>query len=242
MMQPSKKIAIYQPYFFPYLGYWQLLDAADVFIVGDSFQYIMRGFINRNTILLNHAPHRFTMSVRGGSPQKRISEVEVIDDFRKLRKTLRHAYGNAKHYSEAMDLIEHILCFPDRRLARFLGHQIATVAEYMGLGTEIVYMSELSDLGETSSREQRLCGWVKQVRGNCIVNPTGSKSLYSPSDFTRRGVTLAVLEPHQVSYPQNTRNFIPNLSLIDALMHCSKAQLASLVRSYDIIVPQESTQ
>lgn len=238
-MQEGKKVAVYQPYFFPYIGYWQLIDAVDVFIIGDSFQYIMRGFINRNKILLNHAPHRFTISLRGSSPQKRISEIEILDDFGKFRKMLAHAYGNAGHYSEAMELIDQILCYPDRNLARFLGHQIASVAEYMGLHTEIVYMSELDVPEDLSSREQRLCHLVREVGGDRIINPIGSKSLYSARDFNQRGIGLSVLESRKISYPQKGCKFIPGLSLIDALMHCGKSQLTSLIKSYDTLDQQE---
>lgn len=232
---PAVNVAIYQPYFFPYLGYWQLLDAADVFVIGDEFQYMTRGFINRNTVLLDHTPHRFTISLSGSSPRKRINEIAIRDDFRKFRAMLKHAYGKAAHYPDAMEVINRVLCHPDRNLARFLEHQIATVAEYLGLRARIVRMSDLPLAEPSLSRERRLCDCTRLVGGDRIINPIGSRSLYSPADFSEHRVALAFLRTRETPYPQGSREFVPNLSLIDAMMHNDRTRLNALVKHYDII-------
>lgn len=234
-MEQSRSIAVYQPYFFPYLAYWQLLAAADVFVVGDEYQYKARGFINRNTILLNHAPHRFTISLKGASPSRRIGEIDVLDDFAKFRKSLAHAYGRSPFHAEAMAVIDPILDYPDRNLARFLGNQIQAVSRYLGLATEIVYMSELGLDPECESKEQRLRDCVKRLGAGMLINPAGSIPLYPPSGFESHDIALRFLRSRAIPYPQANREFVPGLSLIDAMMCNSRQSLAALLSSYDII-------
>jgi hypothetical protein len=234
-MGNSRSIAVYQPYFFPYLPYWQLLAAVDVFVIGDAYQYKARGFINRNTILLNHAPHRVTMSLKGASPSRRIGEIDVLDDFAKFRRTLAHAYGRAPFHADAMAVIDPILDHPDKNLARFLGNQVRAVSRYVGLSTEIVYMSELGLDSTCGSKEQRLRDCVKRLGAGAIINPAGSIPLYAPAEFEPHGIALRFLRPHAITYPQANREFVPGLSLIDAMMCNSRQSLAALLDSYDII-------
>lgn len=230
-----KTIAIYQPYFFPYIGYWQLLEAVDVFVVGDDLQYMMRSFINRNTILLNHERHRFSISVAGASPQRTIGEIEIADDFHKFRKMLQHAYGRSAHFAESMRIIDEILDFEDRNLARFLGNQINVIARHLGLRAKVVYLSELNLGHSFAGKEQRLVDCAKVLGADRIVNPIGSVELYAPEDFSPFGVDVGFLRTHAITYPQANREFVPNLSLIDAMMCNSKEALAGMMTRYDIV-------
>lgn len=234
-MAEGKSIAVYQPYFFPYPGYWQLLDAVDVFVVGDQFQYTTRGFINRNRLLVDHAARRFTVSLAGASPRRRIDEVEVRDDFRKFRRTLAQAYARAPYYREAMAVIDPILDHPDRNLARFLGNQLVEVARHLGLRARIVPMSALGLGDQPRDRVQRLVACVRALGGDRLVNPLGSASLYRAADFRAEGIRLQLLQPRTFAYPQCNRGFVPDLSLIDAMMWNAPRALAALLRGYDLV-------
>ncbi len=240
-MPEHRTIAIYQPYLFPYLGYWQLLDAADVFVIGDTLQFMARSFINRNTILLNHAPHRFSISLGKASPNRKISEIEIVDDFRGFRKMLHHAYGRSPHFDTTMNLIDQVLDHEDKNLARFAGNQIETLSRHMGGRAKVAYLSELGLPSDYTDKEQRLYDCVHALGGTRLVNPIGSAAIYRADDFSRQGIELAFLRSHTPAYPQSNRNFTPNLSIIDAMMNVSRDGMCNMLKRYDIVDASGST-
>jgi len=234
-MDSGLSIAVYQPYFFPFLPYWQLLQAADVFVIGDNLRYRMRGFINRNSILLGHAPHLLSISIGKASPNRRIDQIDIIDDFSRFRRTLHHAYHNAPSYEPAMAVIDQALGFEDRNLARFLGNQIKVVSGYLGLKARITSLSELGIACEYANRNQRLYDCAGALGATRIINPLGSTSLYDAGDFASQGIALGFLRSNASGYPQHSRQFVPNLSIIDAMMNLSQDGLAARMRDYEIV-------
>ena len=101
-------IGIMQPYFMPYIGYWQLLASVDIYVIYDDVNYIKKGWINRNNILVNNDKQLFTISLNGASQNKLINEITIADDFTKLRKTITMAYHKAPYYNNIMNLLDDI--------------------------------------------------------------------------------------------------------------------------------------
>src|SRR5512140_19777 len=104
-----KSIAIMQPYFLPYIGYFQLMAAVDKFVVFDDVNYINRGWINRNRLLLNGGAHTFTVPLRGASQNKLICDIELAEDdgWRdKLLRTISQSYAKTPCYAEVAPLME----------------------------------------------------------------------------------------------------------------------------------------
>ena len=117
------KLGIMQPYFFPYIGYWQLLNAVDEYVIFDDVNYINRGWINRNRILVNGEPQYINLQLTGASQNKLINEIEVACDpsFAKKRlRTLEQSYGKAPFYQDTMALVTDILDDPEKNLAKYL--------------------------------------------------------------------------------------------------------------------------
>ena len=108
------KLAIMQPYFMPYIGYWQLMNAVDTYVVYDDVNYINRGWINRNNILISGSSYMFTIMLKKASQNKLINEIEILDDFSKLKKQIEFAYKKAPYYDRIIVLLNKIFDYPNK--------------------------------------------------------------------------------------------------------------------------------
>lgn len=233
----EKTVAIMQPYVFPYLGYWQLLQEADVFVVYDDVNYIKQGYISRNNILLNGQAHQFAISLEKPSPNKLINEIMIKDDFVKFRKTLEMNYKKAPNYAEAMAVLDQVFGYEDKNLARFLGNQIKVVAKHMGLNTEIVYSSDLHKDCSLKAYHKVLA-IVHELGGSKYVNSIGGTALYDEKIFAENGINLGFMKMRQIEYPQFKNEFVPYLSVIDVMMFNKRSEMQELLKQYDVVTAE----
>ncbi len=177
MINRKRHIAIMQPYFFPYIGYWQLIHAVDLFVVGDSVHYIKHGWINRNRILGEGGqPQYFGIEVSHASCNRLISETKRVVSRKQaeyLCRVLKFYYGKAPHYNEAMEVIKPILLDEEPDLTRYLVKQLRAVADYLGITTEFRMLSEVSDRWEYRAPEiiSRTC---EHFGFTDYINPSGA--------------------------------------------------------------------
>lgn len=224
-------VASNQPYLFPYIGYWQLIHLSDTFVISDSMQYIIKGYVNRNYILLNGERHRFSLEVMGVSGTSLINEVKVGNNARKIVNTIKLNYKKAPHFNEVFPMIEALLLNDEKNLARYLGHSIQEIANYLGMDTKFIYLSELQ--GETTLKSQdRTIDICKRVNADKYVNTIGGQSLYDKESFKEAGMELAFLEVADVEYKQFYNDFVPHLSIIDVLMFNSKEEINTLLNKF----------
>jgi len=220
-----------QPYLFPYIGYWQLVNLSDTFVISDSMQYIKKGYINRNYILLNGERHRFTMEVMGVHGTSLINEVSVGNNAKKIVSTIKHAYKKAPYFNEVFPIIDELLQFKESNLARYLGNSIQSIADYLGMNTKFVYLSELQ--GETNLKAQdRTIDICKRVNAEKYVNAIGGQSLYDKDSFQNEGIELSFLEVTDLKYKQFHNDFVPHLSIIDILMFNSQTEANKLLNQF----------
>ena len=214
------RVSIMQPYLFPYIGYFQLIDQSDIFVQYDDVNYIKKGWINRNQILVNGQPHRFVLPVRNVSQNKKILELEVSDVPTNLLRTFHRAYSKAPEFASVYPLIETILTNKTRNLADYLDDSIQALTEFMGITTRILRSSQLPDSFTRCDREQRLVQITHSLGGNIYLNAPGARELglYSPEVFLSAGIKLMYLAPGKVEYRQMSPKFQPNLSIVDVLM------------------------
>lgn len=215
------KLAIMQPYLFPYIGYFQLIRAVDAFVVYDDVAYRKGGMINRNYVLANDRRQRLTMSVLGGSPNRLINQIEVGSNKPKLLKTIRHCYARAPYFDAVFPILIEVLSCPVSNLALFLDHQLKRICDYLDLCPVWKMSSELNknDLLRGQDRVLEICGALGASR---YINLPGGAALYDPLAFANRGIELAFLRPGISSYGQYGAPFVPNLSIIDVLMFNGK--------------------
>ncbi len=131
----QNKIAIMQPYFFPYIGYFQLINAVDTFVIYDDVNYIKKGWINRNNIVINGEQKLFTISLSKASQNKMINEIDISDDFIKFIKMLEMSYSKAPYYEQTMNVINKIISFENKKLSTFIHNSIKILVDYLNIKT-----------------------------------------------------------------------------------------------------------
>lgn len=213
-------VSIMQPYLFPWIGYFQLLAQADVFVLYDDASYIKQGHINRNTLLSAGQAQRFTLPVPGASSNKRIGELAFDAQADKLIKTLRQNYQHAPAYQDVMPLIEAVLLHDDRDITACCQRAIEQILGYLGMSRRLVRSSALN-YDRTENAENKVIAMCNALGGDIYVNSTGGRHLYSVPAFAAQGIRLRFLQANNVVYDQGTAEFVPNLSIIDVLMHCT---------------------
>ena len=148
------KIGIMQPYFLPYLGYWQLINIVDKYVIYDDVNFIKKGWINRNRILINKQSNWFTLKLSDASQNKKINEVFVLDHknyFNKLIRTVYENYKKAPYFNDVFPLINDIIENPERNLAKYLEFSIKKICDYLEIKTELIISSDLEKNNSLSS-------------------------------------------------------------------------------------------
>lgn len=229
------KLAIMQPYFFPYLGYFQLMRAADTFVFYDDVTFIKGGWINRNSILSLNGPVRITLQVQGASSNRLINEVGVGANRPALLKTITQAYAKAPFRDEVMPLVERCLSYEDDHLAPFLHNSLMETAQFIGLKPTFLVSSELEHTPGLAAQDRVLdmCG---RLGASHYINPVGGKALYDKATFKAAGLDLSFLECEPKPYPQfkRTPEFVPYLSILDALMFLGPDGLEDHLAAYSL--------
>jgi len=225
-----------QPYFMPYIGHWQLINAVDIFIIGDDYNYINRGWINRNRILLNGEAKFFNIEIAHASQNKKINELylsDVFDPDKKLQ-LIKQAYSAAPYFQEGFALMCKILKHDQRNLADFLEYSIRCVCSYLGITTKLIRSSSIPGNSELK-REYRIFDQCNYVGADTYINAICGRELYDFEAFRQRDLQLGFIQSSTTPYKQFGEDFIPNLSLIDVIMFNSKEEIQELLNQFSII-------
>ncbi len=230
-------LGMMQPYFFPYLGYWQLMNMVDEYIIYDDVNYIKKGWINRNRIKINETPTYMGISIRKASQNKLINELEIAmkkEDRESLIRKVKCAYLKAPYAKNVLKLFEDVLFCEKTNLAEFLAYTNRRTAEYMGITTRILSATEMK-LDHTHKADQRILDICRERGMDRYVNAIGGKELYSKQRFKEAGIELEFLRmDSDIVYPQGKGDFIPGLSIIDVLMYNSKEEVRNLLNRYTL--------
>jgi hypothetical protein len=231
------KVAIMQPYLLPYIGYFQLVGAVDVFVVYDNIKYTKKGWINRNRLLENGTDALFSLPLRSGSDALDVRERELSADFRpdQLLARFAGAYRRAPYFADTLPLLESVLQHPGRNLFGFLHHALLATCRHLGLATEIRVSSSIP-IHHGLRAQDKVLALCEALGASSYLNPIGGVELYAKEAFGARGVELQFLRARALEYPQLGNAFVPWLSIVDVLMFNSPAQVGAWVRShYDLV-------
>ena len=231
------KLGIMQPYFVPYIGYWQLLNVVDKYVVYDDVNFIKGGWINRNRILVSGKPQYFNLKMSGASSNKLINEVEVADDevyMKKMLKTLEASYKKAPYFNEVYVLMERILANEQNNIAKFLYDHIREISDYLDINTEIILSSEFEKNTELKA-EDKVLDICKRLGADEYYNAAGGMELYSKERFADNGVKLNFLKTDEIKYKQFGDVFCSNLSIIDVMMFNSKEEIKDMLSRYVLL-------
>ncbi|GAB3544908.1 WbqC family protein [Spirosoma fluminis] len=235
-------LAIMQPYFLPYIGYMQLMNAVDTFVLYDDVAFINRGWVNRNRLLINGQEYLFTVPLKDASQNKRINEVHLADDPKwrsKLLKTIEQGYRKAPHYGAVMPITEKIINFATDSIAELIWNSLVELSSYLGLTTRLVASSAVYNNGQLKAQE-RILDICRQERATRYINPIGGTELYDKPTFTQSGIELCFIQSRRVEYPQFKRpdgshTFVPWLSILDILMFNDIATVKTMLDAYELV-------
>lgn len=231
------KVAIMQPYFFPYIGYWQLIHAVNRFVIYDDVNYIIRGWVNRNRIPINGEPTYITVPIRKTSQNKRICDLSLDPSpvwQNKMVKSIEMAYRKAPYFAEVYPFIEKLIRHDADNLSDYLSYQLQAIASFIGINTAFVVTSRCYENNGLSG-QGRILDICKREGATTYINPQGGQALYERTNFTQYGVELKFLIPSAIEYKQFGTTHVPWLSIIDVMMFNSRSQLNALLNQYVLV-------
>ncbi|MDB5336424.1 MAG: hypothetical protein JWN70_2043 [Planctomycetaceae bacterium] len=224
------KLAIMQPYLFPYIGYFQLLAVVDRFVAYDDVNFIKQGWINRNRIYVGNRVTYFTVPLHHASSFARICDVRIADvDWQTpMLKTIQQSYFRTPYFRAVYPIVESVLQCGTASIGTMARQSLLAVRDYLGLRTEIVETSAIYK-NQQLSGQQRVLDICRQEHCYTYLNATGGGELYSRSLFAEHGIDLRFLRSVDVRYEQLGKPFVSNLSIIDLLMYNSPHQVGELL-------------
>ncbi len=235
------KAAIMQPYFFPHIGYFQLINSVDVFIIYDDVNFRKQSWINRNYILLNNNKHLFTIPCQSISQNKLINATRIDKENKALKailKTLETAYHKkAPYYELVFPMVKNVMTSHVDTISELALESIVSVCTYLGIKTRILVSSEnfpeTIDLG----RSERMISICKTLGANELINAIGGIDIYDKKDFEEHGIGLSFIRKSEnLSYSQGkNQSFLPDLSIIDVMMYNSVQEIKQMLENYELV-------
>lgn len=225
------QLAVMQPYLFPYIGYFQLIAEVDKFVFFDDVNYINRGWINRNRLLIGGAPRYFTVPLSGASQFAPINRIAVAPGEvwkRKMLDSVRQSYARAPHVAAVSDLLAGVLYGDGQSIADLARASVRAVCGHVGLAPALVDSAAVYENAHLAG-EERIIDICRQERATCYINPPGGRALYHEERFAAHGISLRFHSPLLASYPQFGADFHPGLSILDVLMFNDPATARSMI-------------
>lgn len=231
------KIAIMQPYFFPYLGYWQLINAVDRFVLLDDVNFIKKGWIHRNNILINNEAKQINLSIVKASQNKLIKDLFLLEDDewgKRILNQITSNYSKAPYYKTIYEIIENEIFISELNLTKFLSNSIRSLMNYMQIKTDLIPSSSIYEKGNLTGQSRIIDICIKES-ASIYVNAFGGRDLYDNDVFKSNSIDLKFIQMNDIFYSQLSTEFIPNLSIIDVLMNNSLGDVKKMLLNYKLI-------
>lgn len=241
------KLGAMQPYLFPYFGYFQLMDAVDIYLFCGNVQYTKRSWINRNRIVTNVKQadvSYFSFSVAKDEYKKNINErfySNLKEDKEKLKRNLYQSYKSAKNFEEAYSVLEEALRYDNENVAYFNMNANYTIARYLGVAGKIDAIDGIEDDNFWTqfyqlNYEERMIFVCEYFDCDTYINAIGGTELYHKEKFSENGINLGFIQmSDDFKYKQWNEDYISNLSILDVIMHNDINDLKRLMKKYIII-------
>ncbi len=233
------KLAIMQPYFFPYIGYFQLINAVDKFVFYDDVNFIKQGWINRNRVLMNGKDFLFIVPIENVSSFTLIKDSYIKSNIypqwkNKFIKTLEQSYKKAPFYSQAFSIIENILNSNYKTISELAIMSVKQIAVYLNIKTEYIISSERY-VNQDLEKKTRLIDICKHEKVTNYINAIGGIELYKKEDFVKEGIQLSFIKSLNIEYKQFNNVFVPWLSIIDVMMFNSAEEIIGMLDKYELV-------
>jgi hypothetical protein len=231
------KVGIMQPYFFPYIGYWQLINAVDKYVIYDDVNFIKGGWINRNNILVNKKANLINLQMFKASPNKLINEIELLGNEainNKLLKTIEASYKKAPYFDYVFPIIEKVIKQNEMNLAKYLSFSLREICNYLDINTQLILSSDINKNNNLRGQDKviEIC---RILNADNYINAIGGKALYSEEEFAFNGIQLRFLKTGVINYQQLNYEFVPNLSIIDVMMFNDPIKISLMLDNYELV-------
>jgi hypothetical protein len=235
-----KKVAIMQPYFLPYIGYFQLIYSSDCFVFLDDVNFIKKGWVNRNQMVVNGAAHMFTIPLQGASQNKKINEL-ALANFTEWRnaflKMVVFNYKKSPFFNSFFPVLENALAGDFDTISTLNKTSIVHVLQYLQLPHGHIVDSSSQYQNQELKGQDRIIDICLQEKATQYHNPIGGMELYHPKDFLERNMQLYFLKTAPIHYSQNCNIFVPYMSILDVLMNVSPEETCTLMNQFELIQP-----
>lgn len=232
------KIAIMQPYLFPYIGYFQLINAVDQFVIYDNIEFTKKGWINRNRILMHGKDYCFTIPLKKDSDFLHVNQRKVADSYSKDRAKIigriAELYKKAPQYNDVFPLIESIFNTNEENLFDFVFNSLKKISNYLEIKTEFIVSSSIA-INHSLKSQNKVIAICKELNATQYVNPIGGVELYSKDIFNKNGLQLNFIKSNTIKYQQFDYEFVPWLSIIDVLLFNPKEKVQEYLNQYKIL-------
>jgi hypothetical protein len=232
------RLAIMQPYFMPYIGYFQLINSVDKFIIYDNIQYTKRGWINRNRILVNGKDQLITLPIKKDSDYLNVVERELSEswskDKDKMLNIIKSSYNKAPYFQETFELISKCVNNSETNLFNFIYDAINILNSYLDIKTPIIVSSTV-EIDHTLKSQDKVLSICKSQNAEVYINSIGGVELYERKTFDQKGIRLNFIKSNPIQYKQFSSEFVPWLSIVDVMMFNSKEQIKNYLTQYTLI-------
>ncbi len=232
-------VAIMQPYFMAYIGYWQLITSADIFVIYDNIEYTKKGWFNRNRILEAGHDRLFTVPIKKDSDYLPVNKRFLSDDSEtenaRTLRIIQSSYKRAPQFQAVYPMIETCFTFPNKNLFEFIYSSVKTIAEYLDIDTKIVPSSQIDIDHDSLKADKKVVAICKALDADIYVNAIGGTELYDKDEFKSEGLDLKFIKSQPIEYSQLNHTFVPWLSIIDVLMFNDKEEVKRMLHKYDLV-------
>ncbi len=226
-----------QPYIFPYIGYFQLIGAVDKFIFYDDVNFINKGWINRNNILVNNKAHLFTIPLKDSSQNRQIKDILLADGkdwTNKILRTLEHSYKKAPFFVETLSLVNEVFDSGFTHIHQIAKRSTVIISRYLEIINEFIETSSFYDNCQLKG-QHRILDICRRENADQYINPIGGQEIYTKDLFEDSGIELNFIKSNSIIYKQFGKEFTPNLSILDVLMFNSRETVKKMLGEYQLI-------
>lgn len=231
------KVAIMQPYFLPYIGYFQLIKAVDIFVIYDNIQFSKKGWIHRNRILVNGRDEYFTLTLKKDSDYLNVNQRVLSESWEQEKlKTLRiikENYKKAPFFLSTFPIIEEIFNFKSRNLFDFIYHSLVQINSILGIESKIVLSSTIA-IDHELKAQNKVLAINENLQASHYINPIGGLLLYDAPSFEKKNIELSFLKSKNIAYKQNEKEFMPWLSILDVMMFNDIPTIKNWLGEFDL--------
>lgn len=234
------KVALMQPYFFPYIGYFQLINEVDEFVIFDNAQYIRRSWITRNRLLNAHKESTFiNVPVCKEAMGTKIKDIRINNDIQWQNKIFQQLlyYKNAPYYQYVKDFLSDCFTVNDSDyVSQFNTRSLKMICDLLKIDTKITVLSEKFPAIDTADEADEWGIKVsKALNASTYINAIGGKEFYNPEKYLNNGIDIQFVEPVLLAYKQFKPLFVPGLSIIDVMMFNEIEKIREMLQLYLLV-------